>query len=381
MVEQPRLQFSLFHLMPYPYLEEPPGTWPVPSRLMKQSSDATHLYRQYLDEMVRAEEMGFDLIGCNEHHFSAYGMMANPALIGAALSQRTKRIRLMMAGAIVPISNPVRLAEEYAMLDQMSGGRLVAGFMRGVPQEYVAYNINPDDSWLRFEEAWELIVKAWTEPEPFGWEGEYYQYRAVSLWPRPLQQPHPPIFMSGTSPEAVRFAAKRRALMGVAFIDAESARQRIANYKEIAREDGWEPRRDQFLFAQTCYVGETDAEAREVLAQHHGYYFSHLSSAAQSMNRLVTTSSEYDRDQANREFRAARSASRAARFNVDEQIEKGYLLCGRPDTVIEQLRYWVQRVGHGILQLSFQTGSLPHELTLESQERFTHKVFPHVRGA
>jgi alkanesulfonate monooxygenase SsuD/methylene tetrahydromethanopterin reductase-like flavin-dependent oxidoreductase (luciferase family) len=185
--------------------------------------------------------------------------------------------------------------------------------------------------------------------------------------------------MSGTSPEAVRFAAKRRVLIGVAFVDAEFARQRIAAYKEIAHADGWEPRRDQFLFAQTCYVGETDAAARETLAQHHSYYFTHLASAAQTMNRLVTTSSAYDRDQANREFRAARRAGRAAPFDLDEQIDRGFLLCGSPDTVIEQLRYWVGRVQHGILQLSFQTGSLPHELVLQSMERFTKKVFPHVR--
>lgn len=376
---RPRLQFSLFHLMPYPYLDEPPGTWPVPSRLMKQRTDASVLYGQYLDEMVRAEDMGFDYIGCNEHHFSAYGMMANPVLIGAALSQRTRRIKLMMAGAIVPISNPVRLAEEYAMLDQMSGGRLVAGFMRGVAQEYVAYNINPDDSWLRFEEAWELIHKAWTEPEPFGWEGEYYQFPAISLWPRPVQVPHPPVFMSGTSPEAVRFAAHRRAMMGVAFVEADLARNNIALYQQVAREAGWEPERDRFLFAQTCYVGATDAEAREALAEHHAYYVTHLFSAARSMSQLVTTNTEYDRDQANRDFRAARRATRRADFDVDEQIARGQLLCGSADTVVEQIRHWVQHVGHGVLQLSFQTGSLPHEQTLQSMERFERMVLPHVR--
>jgi alkanesulfonate monooxygenase SsuD/methylene tetrahydromethanopterin reductase-like flavin-dependent oxidoreductase (luciferase family) len=224
-MEQPPLAFVYFHLMPYPHLDTPPGTWPIPNRLIKDPTDVSMLYRQYLDEMVAAEAVGFDFIGCNEHYCSAYGMMANPALIGAALTQRTRRARLLLVGSIVPIGNPVRVAEEYAMLDQLSEGRLVAGFMRGVPQEYVAYNINPDESWPRFEEAWDLIVKAWTEPEPFGWEGEHYQFKTLSLWPRPLQQPHPPIFMSGGSSESVRCAAARRALMGVAFADADTARR------------------------------------------------------------------------------------------------------------------------------------------------------------
>jgi alkanesulfonate monooxygenase SsuD/methylene tetrahydromethanopterin reductase-like flavin-dependent oxidoreductase (luciferase family) len=375
---RPPLEFSYFHLMPYPYLEAPPGTWPIPSRLMRRPDEASVLYRHYLDEMVAAEQVGFDYLGCNEHHFSAYGMMANPALIGAALTQRTTRARLLLVGSIVPINNPVRVAEEYAMLDQLSGGRLVAGFMRGVPQEYVAYNVNPDESWPRFEEAWDLIVHAWTEPDPFGWEGEYYQFKALSLWPRPLQQPHPPIFMSGGSSESVRFAAERRALMGVAFADAETARGQIATYRQLAQADGWDPPRTQFLFAQTCYVGATDAEARETLTRHHRYYQTHLFGPAQAMGALVGATAYY-RDQANREFRARRRAAFARPFDVADQIEQGFVLCGAPATVVEQMRRVVPWVGHGIHQLIFQTGSMPHEQVLASMERFEKQVLPYVR--
>jgi alkanesulfonate monooxygenase SsuD/methylene tetrahydromethanopterin reductase-like flavin-dependent oxidoreductase (luciferase family) len=377
-MDQPPLKFSYFHLMPYPYLEQPPGNWPIPNRLIARPADVSALYARYLDEMAAAETLGFDFIGCNEHHFSAYGLMANPVLVGAALTQRTRRARLMMVGTIVPISNPIRVAEEYAMLDQISGGRLVAGFMRGVPQEYVAYNINPDESWPRFEEAWDLILKAWTEPEPFGWEGEYYQFKTVSVWPRPLQQPHPPVFMSGGSSESVAFAARHRALIGIAFADSDTARQQIAAYREIARADGWEPPRDQFLFAQTCYVGETDAEARATLTKHHEYYLSCLFGPAQAMGALVGAT-EYYRDQANREFRARRRASFGRGFDVDEQIQKGYVLCGRPESVVEQLRRTVATVGHGVAQLSFQTGSLPHDLVMGSMQRFEREVLPYVR--
>jgi alkanesulfonate monooxygenase SsuD/methylene tetrahydromethanopterin reductase-like flavin-dependent oxidoreductase (luciferase family) len=125
--------------------------------------------------------------------------MANCNLIGLVLAQRTKTIGLAMLGNLIPLLNPIRVAEEYAMIDVMSGGRLIAGMIRGVPHEYIAYNVVPGESRERLREAAALIVKCWTEPEPFGWEGEFYQYPSVSIWPKPYQKPHPPILMSASN--------------------------------------------------------------------------------------------------------------------------------------------------------------------------------------
>ncbi|MDE0056983.1 MAG: LLM class flavin-dependent oxidoreductase, partial [Defluviicoccus sp.] len=221
------MKFNYFHLMPWTEIEEPDQDWPVANSKFVPDR-ATALYRTYIDTMVYAEECGFDWIGCNEHHFSPYGL--------------------------VPLLNPIRVAEEYAMLDVMSGGRLIAGFMRGIPHEYVAYNVAPGESWERLDEASELILKAWTEPEPFGWEGKHYKYRAVSIWPRPIQQPHPPILMSASSPESARFAARHRAKMGMVMLtDIEAAKDCIRIYRETAREHGWEPALDDILIgAHTC---------------------------------------------------------------------------------------------------------------------------------
>src|SRR4029077_19611585 len=144
--------------------------------------------------------------------------MANPNLIAAALTQRTKRAKIAVFGNLVPLNNPIRIAEEYAMLDVMSGGRLVAGFMRGIPHEYVAYNVDPSESWGRLHEATQLIIKAWTEPEPFGWEGEYYQFPSISIWPKPFQKPYPQLLMSATNPEAADLAARYRAIIGMVFV-------------------------------------------------------------------------------------------------------------------------------------------------------------------
>jgi len=167
--------------MPFTGVKEITPEWPTPNRMF-DSARAHELYRDYVETMVYAERCGFDWVGCNEHHFSPYGLMANCNLIGGALVYPTKNIRIAMMGNLVPLNNPVRVAEEYAMLDCMSGGRLVAGLMRGIPHEYIAYNIPPDASWSRQREAIALILKAWTEPEPFGWEGEHFQFRQVSIW-------------------------------------------------------------------------------------------------------------------------------------------------------------------------------------------------------
>src|SRR5215469_3482029 len=130
-----------------------------------------------------------------EHHFSGFSLTPNPMVMAGALSQLVRRAK-------------IAVLEEFAMLDTMSGGRLVAGMMRGTPNEYATYNINPAESRERFTEALHLIRRAWTETRPFGWLGRYYQYRTISIWPRPVQQPHPPLYMSGSSPEAGEFAAR-----------------------------------------------------------------------------------------------------------------------------------------------------------------------------
>jgi alkanesulfonate monooxygenase SsuD/methylene tetrahydromethanopterin reductase-like flavin-dependent oxidoreductase (luciferase family) len=152
------VKFSYFHLMPYTDLAmedytgaNAPG-WPFTNR-DQDPHKVQQMYRTYVDDMVHAESCGFDWVGCNEHHYTPYGMMANPNIIGGALAYRTSRARIAMIGNIIPINNPVRVAEEYAMLDCMSGGRLMAGFMRGIPHEYIAYNLPPSESWERQREA------------------------------------------------------------------------------------------------------------------------------------------------------------------------------------------------------------------------------------
>jgi alkanesulfonate monooxygenase SsuD/methylene tetrahydromethanopterin reductase-like flavin-dependent oxidoreductase (luciferase family) len=181
--------------------------------------------------------------------------------MAGALSQIVRRAKIAVLGPTLPILNPVRVAEELAMIDTMSGGRVVAGMMRGTPNEYVTYNINPAESRERFAEALHLIRRAWTETRPFGWLGRYYQYRTISIWPRPVQQPHPPLYMSGSSPEAGEFAARNRIGIGFAFTTVPLAKSAVQHYRVCARDAGWEPAAEDVIYRAMFHVADTDEQA------------------------------------------------------------------------------------------------------------------------
>jgi len=203
-----------FHLMPYRPLDlEEAGkhrsSWVVlPNRLYDPVKGAEE-YAAYIDFLADCERLGFDGIGVNEHHQNAYGMMPAPNLIASALIQRTKTIKIAVLGRALPIvSNPIFIAEEYAMLDNLSKGRIICGFVRGIGAEYHSTGINPYFSHERFHEAHDLIIKAWTQEGPFSFDGRHFNLRYVNLWPRPYQTPHPPVWIpSQGSSETVQWAA------------------------------------------------------------------------------------------------------------------------------------------------------------------------------
>jgi alkanesulfonate monooxygenase SsuD/methylene tetrahydromethanopterin reductase-like flavin-dependent oxidoreductase (luciferase family) len=265
------------------------------------------------------------------------------------------------------------------MLDVMSGGRLMAGLIRGIPNEYIAYGVDPSESWERFEEALDLVVRAWTEPEPFGWEGKHYQFRTVSIWPRPLQDPHPPLLMSGGSSESAAFAARKRAMIGVVQLTTlEQARENFDIYRDTARELGWEPPRSNLLVGMHTHVARTDAEARETLGQAEDYFYRVLSSASQHANELVVHGSRYYSTEAARQRRMTNRAAHK-HLTIEDRIERGTVLCGSPDTVVRQIQTAVKELGVGTIQTGFKIGALPNDKVVESMKLFSREVLPHVR--
>src|SRR5579883_3363698 len=210
------MEFYFFHLMPYPYLpadfyDRYDSAWVTPPNALFDPPRGTELYNRYLDEMIYAEQLGWDGVCVNEHHQTAYGLMPAPNLMAAILARQTKRVRIAILGNAAPLyDQPLKVAEEVAMIDVISGGRVIAGFVRGVGCEYFSFSESPAFSRERFDEAVALILRAWTENGPFSHHGQHYQFRYVNPWPQPVQKPHPPVFVPSTgSVETLEWRPRR----------------------------------------------------------------------------------------------------------------------------------------------------------------------------
>jgi alkanesulfonate monooxygenase SsuD/methylene tetrahydromethanopterin reductase-like flavin-dependent oxidoreductase (luciferase family) len=282
-------------------------------------------------------------------------------------------------GNLVPLNNPVRIAEEYAMLDCMSGGRLIAGLMRGIPHEYIAYNIPPDQSWSRQREAIELILRCWTEPEPFGWQGEHFQFRQISIWPKPLQKPHPPLVISASSPESARFAGEMKATMGMVLIsDLAMAKECIAVYKDAAAKAGWTPQPENILIGMHTVIADTDEEAITQLRAAKSYFDQVLMGGVRTAGRLVLQKTRYYQQAENAERMKNRLAKREA-ATLEQQIEGGMIFCGSPESVVKQIRRVHGELGNGVFNFTMKVGNLPDAVVRRGMELFRDRVRQQVK--
>jgi len=259
------MKASFFASVPY---AADAGTrdWPAPPILCDREAGVKTMSRA-LEQAQFAEELGFDWVSVSEHHYSPRIVTPSPMIFAAALTQRLKRARIALLGPLLPLTNPIRVAEELAMLDAMSDGRIIVLFLRGTPNEILTYRNNPNESREITQEGVELILRAWTEPQPFGWEGRYFNYRTVSVWPRTVQEPHPKVFTSGNNPESVRFAARHRIGLGMSFLALTTIKERVRMYYEEAAKEGWTPTADDVLYRFFAHVAETDQEAASTLGQ------------------------------------------------------------------------------------------------------------------
>jgi alkanesulfonate monooxygenase SsuD/methylene tetrahydromethanopterin reductase-like flavin-dependent oxidoreductase (luciferase family) len=325
---------------------------------------------------VMFEDCGFDAVCMNEHHAKPYGLMPSPNLIAAALTQRTQRIKIGIIGNLPALhGHPVRLAEEIAMLDCMSGGRIISGFVRGVPQEYLALSSPLEDARPRLGEAWDLIVKAWTTHEPFEWRGKYFNYDRVSIWPRPVQQPHPPIVLPADSDEGIETAASRRVPTGVAYRSLARTKVIFDRYRAAAARHGWTPAHDHCLVLRHVYVAETNARAREEAEPHLDYFWQKLLSYHRGSMKLFGQTPP-----------ARPSIVRSAEelplyeFDFDLTQKEGLTFVGDAEYVTREIRAHMQELGAGLFMGLFQFGSMPHALAMRNIELFSKAVLPALRA-
>jgi len=352
------------------YLAPAPKGWPTPANTY--AADAAKLSMQTALEQFRlADAVGFDWVTVAEHHFGPFGLTPNPMVFAGALTQVVKRAKIALLGPTLPILNPVRVAEEYAMLDTMSDGRVIAGLMRGTPNEYVTYNINPMESRARFEEGLQLIRLAWTEKQPFGWEGCHFKYRSISIWPRPVQDPHPPIYMSGSSRESAEFAARNRVSLGLAVTTLPLAAKAAQHYRDEAHLADWDPVADDLLFRVSFHVADTDDQAlADYEESRRRPQRGSPVTANPAIEAAVSHLGYYGGDVRQRE-RVLEEHS------LKDRIALGRIIIGSPETVVSQIASIARALRPGVLDAvsAFQLG----ERTDRSIALFGEKVLPRIR--
>ena len=371
-----RLVFSLFDTMP---VYGVPGTlsWPSPPSLSVPEATRTGLQRG-IDIAVLAEEVGFDYITVAEHHYHPRQLSPNPMLSAALLSQHLKRAGVSVLGATLPLVNPVRAAEEIAMIDAMLDGNLIIGLFRGTPHELLTYGTNPAETRGMFEEAVSLVINAWTQPEPFAWFGRHYEYRTVAVWPRPVSSPHPRVLVSANSATSAVFAARNRFKVGVAFAPMARTAEMVSYFLAEAADQGYTPPASDILHRSHCFVAETDREAEQVVEQAG---FGDMS-AAFAITRDYGVTDALKQAMAAGEKGASAGPSNAPPVGPPPGGPRRLpTFVGSPDTVAARIREFAATTGVGHFDLVFTDPAVDYEHTRRAVELFGREVIPQLNGA
>ena len=381
------MRFYSFTLMPYAdldltYTEKYSSAWVTLPNSYYDPVKGHQLYNRYIDDLVYADELGFDGVCVNEHHQNAYGMMPTPGVIAGALARQTKRAKIAVLGRALPLLEyPLAVAEEYAMIDNISGGRLIAGFVRGLGAEYHSTGINPAESHGRFHEAHDLILRAWTEPGPFPFQGKYFDLKYVNTWPRVFQQPHPPIWIpSSGSRETIEWAAhpSRKYTYLQVFSPVDALARFAAMYKEEAVKYGYTATDDQIGWAVPLYVADTDEQAYAEAKPHIENFFNKF---VRIPPQMLLPPGYTTVDSMLRFMKVKTPMMSGEHVSIDMLMKVGMFLCGSPETIRRQLQTYRNTIGFSELLTMQQFATLPAALTRRNMELFAREVMPALRSA
>jgi alkanesulfonate monooxygenase SsuD/methylene tetrahydromethanopterin reductase-like flavin-dependent oxidoreductase (luciferase family) len=298
--------------------------------------------------------------------------------MGAILARQTKRVKIAVIGNALPLYNPpTRVAEEFAMIDVISGGRLIAGLVVGGGPEYYSFSVNPTHARAMFDEAMELVLRCWTEPGPFEHYGKFWKLKNVNPWPRPIQQPHPTVWIPGAgSQETIELVAKHRfGYMGIPYFHLDVFRKNFEAFRTACDKNGYTADPEQMGWLLPIYVAESDEQAWAEYEEHLQYFIRKL------LKGLIVFPPGYT---------SARSMARIkqaltkfmANCETRKQLEDGgYVVVGSPDTVRQKLESYLKELGVGNLLGLFQLGTMPTEMAKRNMSLFAEQVMPGLRAA
>jgi len=333
-------------------------------------SSERQAFEELLEQIELTERLGFDEAWFAEHHHSDYGLLASPNLITAALARRTNRLRFGNLVNALPLHDPMRLAEECAMLDILTGGRLNVGLGRGVPKDDMKHRLDRDTAQARFEEGIEILMRAWTG-ETFSYSGKAWAYEEISCRPQPLQKPHPPIYYGATSPDSPAMVARNGWNLALSRQPLANCARAISAYRAERAKHSRLTGKGDAIMVRDIYVADTDEQAwREAVPELTRFW--QLASEnfwrgdGLSGDDLVRLTERY--------------VYYPGGLTVKRLDEWSTSLIGSPDTVIKKARAMIETARPDSLVGMFSFGGLKHEQVTHSLELFGSKVMPALGG-
>ena len=328
-------------------------------------------YKNFLEEVTYAEALGFDTVWIGEHHFDRYICPA-PQIVAAAIAQRTTKMRIGTAIVLLPHHNPIRLAEDYALVDLLSGGRLDFGVGRGfIKATYDSFNQEMGESRARFQEGLEIIKRAWTQ-ETFSYEGKFHTFHNVTVLPRPLQRPTPPIYTAAAiTPESFVNAGRQGySLLLAPFLQPFSTlKDQVQLYRQTLTDAGHSPDSVEIVAGYHSFVDETPEQARRTWESHYLRYLHFVGS-------LLAPSAELDPTQ----YASWQGRGEALREITFEEMYPDQVLCGDPAQCVDRVALLREELGITHFWVYMDLGGLDQRALRGSMERFATRVIPQFRG-
>jgi len=348
------------------------GHFCLPTFFADVDGDPGLLMRRWLALLSESEALGFDSLWANEHHFDPYGgIIPSPPTILAALSQRTKHVRLGTSIVVLPLHNPIEVAEQLAMVDLMSEGRVEFGIGRGfVEFDYDRLGVSREDSQARMREQLEVILKAWAGA-PFTHKGRFYSYENVEVWPRPEQRPHPPVWLScSQTPSSFEWAGKMGySVLTVAYRSVENLVANNRIYRAAWAEAGHPAGKWRVATHYHCVLSENKREARDIAREAWRRY-------------TLATTHTLDRIRADQNYLNDPSRRQVGQdlLDIDRMIEELRVIACTPDEAVQLLERAQDAMGFTQCDCTFFFGGITHEQAQRSLRLFASDVMPKLKN-
>jgi natural product biosynthesis luciferase-like monooxygenase protein len=327
--------------------------------------------RRFVEFLVESEAAGFDSLWANEHHFDAYGgLIPSPPILLSALAQRTRRVRLGTSVVVLPLHNPIDIAEQIAMIDLMSNGRVEFGAGRGfVAFDYDRFGIPLETGQARMQDALDVILKAWSG-EPFSHHGPHFHYDNLQLWPQPQQRPHPPVWQacSGT-PASFENAGKRGfSILTVAYRGVEPLVKLNRLYRDTYLAAGHKPEQCRISTHYQVVLSENGREAKDICV-------------AALKRYTAATTHTLDRTRADRSYVQNDEHKKVAQdlMDIDRMVAECRVIAGTPSEAVELLEQAQDLMALTQVDCTFYFGGIPFEIAQRSHKLFAEKVMPKLR--